>query len=96
MPREYQFYVYIVQSASRRALYIDTTNNVHKRVWQHKTHAFEGFTDRYNAVRLVYWESFDDVRNAIDREKQRKFWRREKKLWLIAKFNPKWQDLAAE
>lgn len=64
--------------------------------WQHKTHAFEGFTDHYNATRLVYWESFDDVRTAIDREKKLKSWRREKKLWLIAKFNPGWKDLAAE
>jgi predicted GIY-YIG superfamily endonuclease len=96
MHREYRFYVYIVQSASRRALYIGMTNNLHKRIWQHKTHAFEGFTDHYNAVRLVYWESFDDVRTAIDREKKLKSWRREKKLWLIARFNPTWQDLAAE
>jgi putative endonuclease len=95
MRREYLFYVYMVQSASRRALYIGMTNNLHKRVWQHKTHAFEGFSDHYNAVRLVYWESFDDVRNAIDREKQLKSWRREKKLWLIARFNPSWKDLAA-
>lgn len=83
-------------SASRRALSIGMTNNLHRRVWQHKTHAFEGFTDHYNAARLAYWESFDDVRDAIDREKQLKAWRREKKLWLIARFNPKWQDLAAE
>ena len=72
MHREHHYYVYIMQSASRRALYIGMTNNLHKRVWQHKNHLFEGFTDDYNAVRLVYWESFDDVRNAIDREKQLK------------------------
>jgi putative endonuclease len=96
MPREYRFYVYIMQSASRRALYIGMTNNLHKRVWQHKTHAFEGFTDDYNAVRLVYWESFDDVHKAIAREKQLKNWRREKKMWLIARLNPKWRDLAAD
>ena len=72
------------------------TNNLFRRVWQRKTHAFEGFTDDYNAVRLVYWERFEDVRNAIDREKKLKGWRREKKLWLIAKFNPGWKNLAAE
>lgn len=70
MIRERHYYVYIMQSASRRALYIGMTNNLHKRVWQHKNHIFEGFTDDYNAVRLVYWESFDNVRNAIDREKK--------------------------
>jgi len=96
MHREYHFYVYMMQSASRRALYIGMTNNLHRRVWQHKTHAFEGFTDDYSAARLVYWESFDDVRNAIDREKQLKNWRRAKKLWLIATMNPRWQDLAAD
>jgi putative endonuclease len=96
MSREYRFYVYILQSSSRRALYIGMTNNLHKRVFQHKNHRFEGFTDQYNAVRLVYWESCDDVHKAIGREKQLKKWRREKKLWLIARFNPGWKDLAAE
>jgi putative endonuclease len=96
MAREYIFYVYVMQCASRRAIYIGMTNNLHKRVWQHKTHAFEGFTDDYNAVRLVYWESFDDVHNAIKREKQLKNWRREKKLHLIERFNPAWKDLAAD
>jgi putative endonuclease len=96
MRREHRFYVYILQSSSRRALYIGMTNNLHKRVFQHKTHRFEGFTDQYNAVRLVYWERCDDVHKAIGREKQLKGWRREKKLWLIARFNPGWKDLAAE
>ena len=55
-----------------------------------------GFTDDYNCTRLVYWESFDDVHNAIGREKQLKRWRREKKLWLIAQKNPRWHDLAVD
>ena len=58
MPREYRYYVYIVQSSSRRALYIGMTNNLHRRVFQHKTQEYEGFTDSYDAVRLVYWEKF--------------------------------------
>ena len=62
MRDEYIYYVYVMQSASRRALYIGMTSNLPKRVYQHKTHAFEGFTDDYNAARLVYWESFDDVK----------------------------------
>jgi len=65
------------------------------RVFQHKMHRLDGFTDNYNAVRLVYYESFDDVYKAIAREKQLKGWRQEKKLGLIAKFNPGWRDLAA-
>ena len=96
MRREYIYYVYMMQSSSRRALYIGMTNNLHKRVFQHKTHAFEGFTDDYNAARLVYCESFDDVATAIDREKQLKRWRREKKMWLIERKNPDWNDLAAD
>ena len=75
----------MVQSASRRALYIGMTSNFIQRVFQHKTHEFKGFTDDYNAVRLVYWQSFDDVHKAISREKQLKNWRREKKLRLIAR-----------
>jgi len=96
MPREYHFYVYLMQSASRRALYIGMTNNLRRRVFEHKNHRADGFTDEYNAVRLVYWESYDDVYKAIAREKQLKNWRREKKLWLIARFNPGWKDLAAD
>lgn len=82
-----------MQSASRRALYIGMTSNLRKRVWERKNHMRAGFTDDYNCARLVYWESFDDVANAIDREKQLKRWRREKKLYLIAQKNPRWQDL---
>jgi putative endonuclease len=96
MPREYHFYVYMVQSSSRRALYIGMTNNLRRRVFEHKNHGTEGFTDHYNAVRLVYFERYDDVHKAIGREKQLKNWRREKKLWLIAQFNPGWKDLARE
>ncbi|MGA7079624.1 MAG: GIY-YIG nuclease family protein [Terriglobales bacterium] len=96
MVREYRFYVYILQSSSRRALYIGMTNNLRQRVFDHKAHRHEGFTDQYNAVRLVHWERYDDVHKAIAREKQLKRWRREKKLWLIARFNPGWKNLAAD
>lgn len=94
--REYHFYVYMMQSASRRALYIGVTNNLRRRVFQHNNHQFEGFTDDYNAIRLVYWEKFDSVGKAIAREKQLKRWRREKKIWLIERMNPGWKDLAAD
>jgi putative endonuclease len=96
MRDEYIYYVYMTQSASRRALYIGLTSDLRKRVWQHKNHIFDGFSDDYNCTRLVYWESFDDVATAIDREKQLKRWRREKKLWVIQSKNPGWKDLAAE
>jgi putative endonuclease len=96
MLREYRFYVYILQSSSRRALYIGMTSNLRRRVFEHKTHRHEGFTDQYNAVRLVYWERYADVYKAIAREKQLKGWRREKKLWLVARFNPGWTNLAVD
>ena len=57
-----------MQSISRHVLYIGMTNNLHKRVWQHKNHSLERFSDDYNAIGLVYWESFDDVHKAIGRE----------------------------
>jgi putative endonuclease len=96
MSRGHHYYVYIMQSSSRRALYIGMTNNIHRRVFQHKTQEREGFGDDYDTVRLVYWESFDDVHKTIAREKQLKNWRRDKKLWLIASMNPKFRDLAAD
>jgi putative endonuclease len=96
MRDEYIYYVYFMQSPSRRALYIGMTNNLRKRVWEHKNHQHAGFTGDYHCTRLVYWESFDDVANAIDREKQLKRWRREKKLWLVSQKNPSWKDLAAD
>jgi predicted GIY-YIG superfamily endonuclease len=63
---------------------------------QPKTQESEGFTGSYDTVRLVYWESFDDVHKTFGREKQLKNWRREKKLWLIASTNPEFRDLAAD
>jgi predicted GIY-YIG superfamily endonuclease len=61
---------------------------------QHKYDSIEGFTKKYQCHRLVYYESYQDVQKAIDREKQIKSWRREKKIFLIEKMNPRWQDLA--
>jgi putative endonuclease len=69
-------------------------NNIERRMREHKSGAFEGFASKYHCNRLVYFESFDDVRKAVDREKQWKGWRREKKIALIEKLNPRWQDLA--
>ena len=87
--------VYIMASLSG-TLYIGMTNNLHKRVFQHKFHRIEGFTDKYQVERLLYWESFDEVQKAINREKQLKGWRRSKKIALIEALNPHWLDLARE
>jgi putative endonuclease len=84
--------IYITGSLSG-TLYIGVTSNPHKRVFQHKFHKIEGFTDQYKVERLLYWESFDDVHKAIAREKQLKGWRRSKKIVLIEAVNPHWLDL---
>ncbi len=77
-----RFYVYIAASISG-TLYTGVTNNLLKRIWQHKQGETEGFTKRYEVNRLIYFESFDDIRTAINREKQLKCWSRRKKIWLI-------------
>ena len=93
--KEHTYFVYMVASISR-VLYIGMTNNLHRRVWEHKNDLFAGFSSQYRCHRLVWCESYDDVNKAIDREKQLKRWNRTKKEWLIAQHNPTWEDLAAE
>ena len=88
-----KYWVYIVSSRSG-TLYIGMCNNIERRVREHKSGEVEGFASEHHCDRLVYWESFDDVRDAIDREKQLKGWRREKKIALIESMNPRWADLA--
>jgi len=90
-----RYYVYIMASRSRN-LHTGITNSLERRVLQHKQGSAEGFTRKYRIYRLVYFESFDDVRQAIRREKQIKAWRREKKVTLIEAGNPTWDDLAAD
>ena len=89
------FFVYILASKSRR-LYTGMTNSLLRRVLEHKEGEIEGFTRRYNIDRLVYFETFHYVNNCIAREKQMKSWSRDKKLELIRRFNPTWEDLAAD
>jgi putative endonuclease len=91
--RFYKFWVYIVASQTG-TLYTGVTGFLESRVGQHKEGSFEGFTKKYSCHRLVYYETFDDVRKAMGREKQLKGWRREKKIALIEKMNPRWEDLA--
>jgi len=81
-------------SNQSRTLYVGITNNIRRRVWQHKTRLVEGFTHRYKIETLVYVESFGDVFCAIEREKQIKHWRRDKKPRLISQNNPDWHDLS--
>jgi putative endonuclease len=88
-----QFYVYIMTNASR-TLYIGMTNNLERRVWEHKRKKIPGFTSRYNITRLVYVETYPDARSAIAREKQLKGIRRDRKIALIEDENPGWSDLS--
>jgi len=89
----HSYFVYIVASKSR-VLYIGMTGRIDRRIWEHKNDLIEGFSKQYRCHRLVYRESFGDVRKAIDREKQLKRWSRAKKVWLIERVNPTWEDLA--
>jgi putative endonuclease len=95
MPREYRFYVYIVASKSRR-IYTGVTNNIQRRVIQHKRGEIDGFTKRYKINRLVYFERYQYVGNAIRREKQIKGLDRARRVALIERDNPMWADLAAD
>lgn len=89
------YYVYIMTNRSK-TLYVGITGAFVRRILQHKTGAFEGFTSQYKLDRLVYWERFKSVHNAIAREKQLKGWRRIKNIQLIVSMNPAWNDLAAD
>ncbi len=90
------FYVYILASENNRTLYIGVTNDIVRRISEHKSGMIEGFTKRYGVDKLVYFETCSDAYSAIMREKQLKKWRREKKIQLINSINPFWKDFAAE
>jgi putative endonuclease len=87
------YFVYIMTNRSG-TLYTGVTRNLEGRVLQHRSKSVSGFTKRYNITRLVYYEVFSNVHDAIAREKQIKGWRREKKIVLIDSINPDWQDLS--
>jgi len=87
------YYVYIMSSKTG-TLYIGMTNDIKKRVYQHKNHLIPGFTNKYNIDRLLYVETVSDPISAISREKQIKKWRREKKIAIIDSMNPDWKDLS--
>ena len=81
-----------MSNASNKMIYIGVTNDLIKRVYEHKSKTNDGFTKRFDINKLVYYEEFNDVNDAISREKQLKKWRREKKNWLIQQKNPSWND----
>ena len=92
-----EYYVYIMSSTSYYTIYTGVTNNLVRRVYEHRTGADpDGFTTKYAVKKLVYYESTHDVLSAIEREKQIKSWSRKKKNTLIAGINPAWRDLYPE
>ena len=88
------YYVYILSNWDDSVLYIGVTNDLTRRLYEHRSHLADGFTARYNVHKLVYFEYTNDVQSAIEREKQLKGWRRDKKNALISKSNPTWDDLS--
>jgi len=91
--KQHNYYVYMITNKSNLVLYIGVTNDLIRRVWEHKTHYIKGFTDKYNVEKLVFYEHYSDINTAIQREKQLKTWKREWKNNLINTMNPKWIDL---
>jgi len=88
------YYIYIMMNKSG-TLYVGVTNNLERRVYEHRTGMNNGFTTRYRMERLVYCEDYPDPASAIQREKQTKGWVQKKKIELIREANPRWEDLAA-
>lgn len=90
------YYIYILASKRNGTLYIGVTKDLVKRVYEHKNNFVKGFTEKYGVHDLVYYESYEDVGQAILREKQMKKWKRQWKIELIEKQNPAWKDLYGE
>ena len=88
------YYVYILASRRNGTLYIGVTNDLERRLYEHKNNLIDGFTKRYRVHHLVHFESANDVHAALQREKQLKRWARKWKIELIEKANPEWRDLA--
>ncbi len=87
------YYVYILASRNNSTIYVGVTNNLERRIYEHKNELFEGFTKRYHIHKLVYFEETTDVNSAIAREKQIKSWSRARKNALIEQLNPQWEEL---
>jgi len=91
---EKYYFIYIMTNKYNTVLYTGITNNIQRRVYEHKNKSIKGFTSKYNITKLVYYEDYEDVNAAICREKQIKGWTRKKKDELINKLNPDWKDLS--
>lgn len=88
-----EYYIYILASKRNGTLYIGVTNNLIRRIYEHKQNLIDGFSKKYNVHILVYFEAMTNIETAITREKQLKRWDRDWKITLIEKSNPQWKDL---
>jgi putative endonuclease len=90
------YYVYLLTNWNNKVMYVGVTNNLEQRMYEHKQHLVKGFTERYKVHKLVHYEETKDVMIALEREKEIKKWRREKKNALVVWTNPNWKDLSQE
>ena len=90
------YYIYLITNWNNKVLYTGVTNNLEKRVYQHKNKLIKDFTEKYNVNKLVYFEQTTDINSAITREKEIKKWRREKKNRLVESKNKSWDDLSEQ
>ena len=88
------YYIYILANKKNWTLYVWVTNNLERRIFEHKNKIVQWFTSKYNINKLVYFEETNDIKNAIEREKQLKWWNRKKKIELIENINKEWLDLS--
>ena len=90
------YYVYLITNWNNKVLYIGVTNNLERRLYEHKNKLIKGYTEKYNINKLVYFEQTNDIESAITREKEIKKWRREKKNSLVESANKQWEDLSKQ
>jgi len=91
-----KYYVYLLTNWNDKVMYVGVTNNLEKRIYEHKNKLVKGFTERYNVCKLVYYEESNDIMAAIEREREIKKWRIEKKDYLVKQANSEWKDLSSE
>ncbi len=87
------YFVYIITNKENGVLYIGVTNDLHRRIYEHKNKLIKGFSSKYSLDKLVYFEETGDIQSALNREKQLKKWNRSWKIELIERYNPEWKDL---
>ena len=93
---EKAYYVYLLANWNNKVMYVGISNNLERRIYEHKEKVVKGFTEKYNVNKLVYFEQTSDIVEALNREKEIKKWRREKKNRLVVNTNPLWRDLSED